>query len=214
MSDPAKSLREKRPLGRPVARSWEVGLRHGWLTITEIRGAQGGVLVVDCDCGVTKTLKASTWLRVRSCGCKHAELARLNQRPAQFVAERRIWSQMRQRCSRPTHHAWHLYGGRGIKVCERWLKFENFLADMGPRPSPDLSVDRRDPNGDYEPSNCRWATWKEQNRNRRNNRLITHQGTTLTLAGWADRCGLNMSTLWARLNSGWSLDKALRARAA
>jgi len=100
------------------------------------------------------------------------------------------------RCYRPRNHRYAWYGGRGIRVCDRWrTSFEAFLADVGPRPTPRHSLDRIDNDGDYEPGNVRWATSFEQSRNRRNVKLYTHDGETLTLSEWADRVGLPYSTL-------------------
>lgn len=78
----------------------------------------------------------------------------------------RVWDSMVRRCTNPSHKKWRLYGGRGITICERWLKFENFYADMGETPTG-LTLDRIDNTKDYEPGNCRWATYSEQNKNRR-----------------------------------------------
>lgn len=112
------------------------------------------------------------------------------------------------RCTNPNNVMFYLYGGRGITVCERWRTFDNFLADMGPRPDG-LTLDRIDPEGHYEPGNCRWATPKEQQENRRCARLITYNGETKTLAEWARSRDLSFLCLWNRLERGWPLDRAL-----
>ena len=121
------------------------------------------------------------------------------------------WRNMRNRCGRPEIRDYASYGGRGITVCERWRSFENFYADMGPRPSPKHSLDRMDVNGNYEPSNCRWATAHEQQVNTRKNVPVTYQGETHTIGEWAYRYGIDRSTLRHRLHIGWDMKRALTA---
>jgi hypothetical protein len=116
---------------------------------------------------------------------------------------------MKKRCTSPRDPAFHNYGGRGIRVCKRWLKFENFLADMGECPLG-LELERKNNNGNYSPSNCRWATHKEQANNRRTNRWLTYRGLTLTVTQWAERLGLNPITVAVRLHRGCSTERALR----
>lgn len=126
------------------------------------------------------------------------------------ATEYSIWSMMIQRCNNPNHPPYPSYGGRGISVCARWLKYEAFLEDVGRRPSPDLTLDRIDNNGNYEPGNIRWATRKEQARNRRSSHLITAFGTTATMAEWVDKTGINQGTLSSRLNRyGWTIERSL-----
>lgn len=103
----------------------------------------------------------------RSCGAKPG-LSRNKRHGMSFTPVHNAWCDMRKRCSDPGHHAWSLYGGRGITVCARWDIFENFYEDMGDKPGKGYSIDRIDVNGNYEPSNCKWATQLEQSRNRRN----------------------------------------------
>ncbi len=121
------------------------------------------------------------------------------------------WINMKDRCCNPKYKTFSSYGGRGIKVCQRWLdSFEDFLSDMGPKPSAGHSLDRfPDKNGNYEPGNCRWATVKMQNRNKRNNRTITLNGITKSTSEWAEEHGLANSTVKARLNRGWSAERSL-----
>lgn len=117
---------------------------------------------------------------------------------------------MKGRCRNPNKAQWMDYGGRGIKVCARWERFENFLADMG-EPKPRMTLERIDNDGDYEPDNCRWATRKEQVRNRRVTKLIRHDGETKPLAEWAEDIGITYGTLETRLRRGWSVERALTA---
>jgi predicted DNA-binding transcriptional regulator AlpA len=120
-----------------------------------------------------------------------------------------IWRNMKNRCLKSSDAAYDRYGGRGIKVCERWLKFENFLADMGERP-PGMTLDRIDNNLGYCPENCRWASYKEQNNNRRDNRMITFKGETKNMAQWCTELGLSQKTISQRINGlGWSGERAL-----
>ena len=124
--------------------------------------------------------------------------------------EYEIWQGMRKRCTNPNTRAYKYYGGRGIKVCERWMdSFESFFADMGKRPSPTHSIDRIDNDKDYSPDNCRWATKTEQSRNQRRNHLLTLGGETLTLAEWAERHQQKYSVVLFRLAHGWDAWKAL-----
>ena len=101
------------------------------------------------------------------------------------------------------------YGRRGIEVCERWMDFRNFLNDMGIRPSSGMQVDRIDNDGDYCPSNCRWATRKEQARNRRDSNIVEFNGRRATVTEWAQLIGISVSTLKQRLKRGWSSSKTI-----
>lgn len=112
------------------------------------------------------------------------------------------------RCYHATNHKYHRYGGRGINVCERWHKYENFLADMGRRPEG-TSLDRIDNDGNYCPENCRWATPQQQNRNGSDNRKIEFKGVVRTLPEWADIAGLSRTTLKRRLERNWDFERAI-----
>lgn len=120
------------------------------------------------------------------------------------------WKAMMQRCRCRNHRSYAHYGGRGIMVCDRWLDFENFLADMGTCPDRSMTLDRIDGNGHYEPGNCRWATRAEQNRNRPDHCVpLTFNGQTKNVTDWAADLGLKATTIHSRLRLGWSVDRAL-----
>lgn len=127
--------------------------------------------------------------------------------------EHRIWCSMMARCysSKPGDQNYALYKGAGIKVCDRWHDFLNFLADMGQRPSSQHSIDRYpDAGGDYEPGNVRWATSKQQARNwKTRNRLLTFENKTMPLSAWAEHLGVRREIIKDRLASGWSTERAL-----
>ena len=121
-----------------------------------------------------------------------------------------IYKAMLARCLYPSQHNYPRYGGRGIKVCDRWRhSFAAFLQDMGERPSPDLTLDRKDSDRDYTPENCRWSTVIQQNRNRRNTPFLECAGQRRSLAEWAERLGMCYHTLYDRLKRGWSIERAL-----
>lgn len=111
---------------------------------------------------------------------------------------------MISRCSNPDDVSYPLYGGRGITVCDRWSDFDNFWRDMSPKWRPRLSLDRIDVNGNYEPRNCRWATAKQQGRNRRDNRIIDTPSGPLTVVEASEKYGVPYNTIIARLRYGWT----------
>lgn len=123
-----------------------------------------------------------------------------------------IWQNMKKRCHCETYRDYHRYGGRGIKVCDEWrndfLIFYNWAINNGYKEK--LQIDRIDVNGNYSPNNCRWVTFVQQQNNRRNNRWITYNNETHTLAEWAKKVGINRHALGERLNRyGWSFEKAI-----
>lgn len=166
-----------------------------------------------CDCGNEVFRAGQILKKVKSCGClSHDphETTHGHKRAGKVTKVYRTWSSMKNRCLNPTGQDFARYGGRGITICARWQNsFENFYADMGDPPSSKYSIDRIDYNGNYEPSNCRWATSLEQQRNRSNNKYITHNNITLTLVEWAESHGVRDNTLGWRLNHGWSMERAL-----
>ena len=125
----------------------------------------------------------------------------------------RIWGGAVQRCTNPRNSAFKYYGGRGIRICERWMKFENFVADMGERPVG-MTLDRIDSDGHYEPGNCRWVSRKGQQRNRRDTRRFTHGGVTRSLKDWAEITGLSPDTIFHRIKRGWPAESVLAKSAA
>ena len=129
------------------------------------------------------------------------------------TAEYRAWYSMIYRCTNSECGNYHRHGGRGIRVCNRWLEsFDAFLEDIGKKPNPGLTLDRIDNDGDYTPENCRWATRKQQSRNSRQNHNVTFQGRTQCLAAWAEEIGVKAGILQARLKKGWSVERTLTER--
>jgi hypothetical protein len=131
-------------------------------------------------------------------------------RKGQVSPEWKIWQRMKTRCFNPTALDYSRYGGRGITVCDRWMEsFENFLADMGLRPSSEHSIDRINNEGNYEPLNCRWATVIEQSNNKRSNRILVLNGEHLNMTQWSQRLDIKVSTIKTRLGLGWSDERTL-----
>ena len=124
--------------------------------------------------------------------------------------EYRTWVDMRRRCNLPHRPDYHRYGGRGISVCERWDVFENFFEDMGPRPSPKHTIDRKENDGPYSKENCRWATKKEQGGNTRTNRIIEVDGISMTVTAASEKYGISWNVVFQRLNRGWDPERALK----
>lgn len=130
------------------------------------------------------------------------------QNPAYKMPSYSTWGCMKQRCLNPRSHAFKHYGGRGIKVCDRWLVFKNFLEDMGHKP-PNMSLERTDNDGNYEPGNCRWATQKEQMRNRRINRWVDIGGKSYLAVELSDKSGLKTDSIIERAEAGLSLEEVI-----
>jgi len=150
-----------------------------------------------------------------SCGCRRKEVAKAGGLKHGMGTTRvyKVWQNIKDRCHNPGSKRYADYGGRGIVVCRRWLdSFENFYQDMGDTPKS-MTLEREDNNAGYSKENCRWATYKEQARNRRNNRMICHNDEVKCLAEWAEDRGLTYSALYGRLERGWSVARSLETPA-
>lgn len=159
-----------------------------------------------CACGKSHEVSAGNLKSgaVRSCGCNQHRKTHGASKSRTY----RIWWGMVSRCRYRRLISWTRYGGRGIRVCRRWMKFENFLKDMGEAPLG-LSLDRKNNDGNYCQSNCRWTTQLEQNRNTDHTHYIEHKGLRLCVTEWAERTGLKINLICTRLSRGWSTWRAL-----
>jgi len=156
---------------------------------------------IDCGCG--------TSARISAAGTRHGHKSRTRRSP-EYIC----WMAMRQRCLNPKHRHYRRYGGRGITVCRRWARFENFLADMGPRPSSEHTLGRVKNGLGYSPVNCKWMTREEQTTDRSDVVKVTLSGERLTIAQWCRRFNIRQGTVAARRRRGWSWLRALTTPAA
>lgn len=193
------------------------GARFTRLTVTAFDGTSDRTKWhCRCDCGKTVSVNADALKagRTKSCGCLQAERRAETHtthgawKGGTETTTHRSWRMMMARCYEPSNNRYASYGGMGIKVCEQWKEFQHFLGDMGERP-PGMTLDRIDSNRDYSKENCRWASQKQQQNNRRNNRLITANGETMTMSQWAERTGIGCGTIFSRLEIGWSEEKSV-----
>lgn len=193
-------------LGKRFGRLLVIGLSHAT--------SNGLVWTCRCDCGNTKIIQTRQLSqgKTRSCGCLRRELTKRKHtlHGKSNTPEFRIWAGMLTRCCNPKSTHFDRYGGRGIKVCDRWRdSFAAFLADLGTRPTPRHSLDRTNNDGDYSPENCRWATSKEQCSNQSTNRRISAFGEVKHLAEWAREKGVHVTTIASRLKRGLTLEEAV-----
>ena len=173
-----------------------------------------------CDCGNEKIIRsyALTDNMTKSCGCLHKEVvsAKTREKNIKHGMSKsdlyKKWSGMKSRCYNKKESNYYLYGKRGIKICEEWLNsfesFYNWAINNGY--SKGLSIDRINVNGSYEPNNCRWVTWNQQQNNKRTNHYLEYNGQKHTISEWARITGIKRATIWARINiSKWTIEKAL-----
>jgi hypothetical protein len=199
------------------------GMAFGLLRVISFNGMQRvkgktyASWIVACTCGKQYSIKASCLISggVKSCGCVHPNLNGRNGIPPKGTRrhtppELNSWREMIRRCYDPRTKDAVTY--QGVKVCDRWREsYKNFLEDMGPRPEPkpDYSLDRIDGMGDYAPENCRWATRKQQNRNKRTTRVLAINGETKTVPEWCEIYGTYKSLVNSRVKLGWDLERAV-----
>lgn len=195
------------------------GRRFGRLLVKYYLGRQGhrnSIWMAVCDCGDQRIVRTGHLLNgsTQSCGCLNDELAstRFSTHGMSDSEEYSTWQQMINRCENKNATGYKNYGGRNIKVCQRWRdSFEAFYADLGSKPTPEHSIERKDNNGDYEPSNCEWATKTSQARNRRTTYLIQHNGESLSAAEWSERTGIPSYLIIQRMErDGWTAARALK----
>lgn len=187
-----------------IKRAKNIGRKTAWLC--------------QCECGNTKVVTGSSLHggQVRSCGCLWKEVVPKHNQEFNFrhgesgSKLHRTWCNMRYRCSNPNCKDYKNYGGRGITICDEWSSYENFRAWALDNGFADgLSIDRIDVNGNYEPSNCRWVSDKVQHNNTRRNHYLTMNGESHTIQEWSEITGIKWTTIKARIEMGWPIEKAL-----
>lgn len=210
-----------KPQLKPAPQHDLTGQIFGRLTVIKLhRSVPGSGFSWDCRCECGKEAVVKTALLrnggVRSCGCLMRDTARErhlqhgHNRSDARTGEYGSWAGAKTRCTNPNHPAFHNYGGRGISMCDRWLNsFELFLQDMGPKPTPQHSIDRINNDGNYEPGNCRWATSVEQGRNNRRTRMVELNGETRCIIEWCEILGTPQHRVRSRLKRGWTEIDAL-----
>lgn len=188
--------------------------RYGRYTVVYEVEKSGGMrrVLCRCDCGTERVvfLKNLKSGNSTSCGCRSSEVtsAKNLKHGHAKTPTWNVWVGMIQRCSSASGKNLAGYFGRGIRVCDRWKDFENFLADMGERP-PGMQIDRIDNNGNYEPKNCRWSTPSANARNTRRNTVLTLNGVSLPVVAWAEKNGWPRHVISNRLKYGWPVERVL-----
>lgn len=207
------------------------GRKFSRLTVLKCIGRQDALrrywYLCKCDCGAKTAVDYSSITRglTKSCGClgrENASARMANKEIRKTFKYKRngpslnpiyaTWCGMINRCLSTKNKCYKNYGGRGIKVCKRWMKFKNFLADMGLKPSPSHSIERINNNGNYTPKNCRWASRVQQANNKRNSQIIKFKGMSLTIAQWSDKLGIKYATILWRMHNWFSIKNILNPR--
>lgn len=204
-----------------------IGNTYGRLTVVDtaedLVSASGYHTVMwkcRCECGELVTVRGKSLKGgvTKSCGCfQRDEMSERASKHGGFGSRLyAVWNSMRQRCNNENHRAYENYGGRGISICKEWddfSKFREWAASSGydeTAPRGKYTLDRVDVNGDYSPSNCRWVDMRSQANNRRCSIQLEHDGETLNLHEWAERVGLDYTTIWKRYSKGLPADEILR----
>lgn len=192
-----------------------IGNRYGRWTVFAFSHTKNraSYWICRCKCGTIRTHQRSALISnsTQSCGCLRGEQLAIRNRThgMRYTTEYNSWRGMKERCQNPNSTKYHLYGSRGITVCQRWQDFEAFFEDMGTKPTPSHTIERINNNGNYEPDNCNWIPHDKQAVNRRNNHLITIDGVTLTIAEWRRHFGISKNAYDGRIHLGWSIIDAL-----
>lgn len=191
----------------PLRRCIMVGSKFGhWLVEGPAPNKHGKKRwVCKCECGTIKAVQETHLIHSQSTNCGCVRRSNMTKHGGSYSKTYSSWKGLRSRCQKSNRNA--RYNQKGIKVCDRWIKFENFLADMGERPFDGAQVDRINNNGDYTPENCRWASKDENNINKDNTRYVWYMGHQLTLRQLAEKTGLRLATLRNRHSRGWSDEK-------
>lgn len=202
-----------------------VGRRIGDLTVISydglkrfLSGGKASIFTFRCACGRKFQAQKSNVTARGNCGCAYRKTGRTAQSNYTAHPLHKVWAAMIYRCTRPSAKSFEDYGGRGIKVCDRWMTgdgnltgFECFVRDMGERPSGQITIERVDNDGDYGPENCIWIKKSDQSRNRRGVHLVTIGGVTKTVPEWAAANGLSYWTAIRRIQRGWPPEHAVAA---